>query len=1014
MATTHDLLAFALRQHEAGSLSQAEAVYRQILQADPSHVDALHLLGMVAFQTGRYESAVQSIRQALRLHPGFAAAHNNLGIVLATAGQVEEAVASFRSAITAEPTYADAHNNLGIALDRLGRRDEAIACYQQALRLQPNSVDAHYHLGLALRNQGQAEAAIAEFQHVIHLKPDHAAAYSDLGNALADRGQPDRAIVCYQQAVRIKPDFVEAFRNLGIVLRGQRRFEEAVAVLQQALRLRADAGTSCTLAGALADLGRWTEAVTCFEQAIAGQPDFADAHLGLGVALAHLRRSAEAVPHYQRALRLRPNWPEAYANLGLAFRKLRQFDDAIASYRQALQLQPDRADLHVGLGNSFRDRGNRDEAIACYQRALALQPDLADAHNNLGSALAEQGLATEAAACFQEAVRLRPDYAEAHSNLANILREQGRFAEAVASYQHAVRLKPDFAVGYSNLCHTLLELGQWDDAIRCGQEAVRLRPDYADGHNHLANALRERSRASEAIASYQEALRLRPDFVEALGNLAGLYRDVGNTTQAEAFYQQALRVRPSDGLRVALATLLPRIYTSRTDIQTWRQRLTENLQRLQGRIHLDLNRDLPPTLFLLAYQGLNDRDLQAQAAALYSEACPALRFGAPHCQPGAAPPAGSRPIRVGFISYFFHTHSVGRHYAGLIRHLSRPEFHVTLFRFPRSADAVTQSLMQCADAVITLGPPENMNNFRRQIAEQKLDVLFFTDIGMDPWTYFLALARLAPVQCVTAGHPVTTGIPTIDYFISSTDLETADADAHYTERLVRLANLPNYFSWPALTGPPRTRRDFGLPQTGRLYLCVQTLFKIHPDFDDLAAGILRADPEGHVVLVGGQHEYWTELLAERFRHTIPEHRERVHFLPQQPYEQYLHMLSLADVLLDTPHFGGGTTTYQALAVGTPVVTLPGPFLRGRVTYACYRRMGVLDCVASDAADYIQRAVRLATDVTWRNEVRAKIAANRHPLFENTQSIRDLEQFFREAVARSRAAPGALYTKGESD
>jgi predicted O-linked N-acetylglucosamine transferase (SPINDLY family) len=176
---------------------------------------------------------------------------------------------------------------------------------------------------------------------------------------------------------------------------------------------------------------------------------------------------------------------------------------------------------------------------------------------------------------------------------------------------------------------------------------------------------------------------------------------------------------------------------------------------------------------------------------------------------------------------------------------------------------------------------------------------------------------------------------------------------------------------------------------------------VHPDFDTLLAGILRADPKGRAVLFEGQQPHWTQLVAERLRSALPDALDRVVFLPQQPYEPYLHLLRLADVLLDTPHFSGGTTTFQALGLGTPIVTLPGRFLRGRATYACYRRMGVMDCVATDAADYVRIAVRLATDSAWRDEVRSRIAATRHVLFENLDVVRDLEQFFREAVARAR-------------
>src|SRR5262249_10876056 len=150
--------------------------------------------------------------------------------------------------------------------------------------------------------------------------------------------------------------------------------------------------------------------------------------------------------------------------------------------------------------------------------------------------------------------------------------------------------------------------------------------------------------------------------------------------------------------------------------------------------------------------------------------------------PGAA--GGNGPLRVGFLSRFFHNHTIGMLNAGLVRNLTRPDFHVVLFRFPGNDDDIARFIQEGADTVVTL--PAHLDQARRQIAEQRLDVLYYTDIGMDPLAYFLAFARLAPVQCVTWGHPITTGIPTMDYFISSELFEAPGAEEHYTEQLVRL------------------------------------------------------------------------------------------------------------------------------------------------------------------------------------------------------------------------------------
>jgi predicted O-linked N-acetylglucosamine transferase (SPINDLY family) len=354
---------------------------------------------------------------------------------------------------------------------------------------------------------------------------------------------------------------------------------------------------------------------------------------------------------------------------------------------------------------------------------------------------------------------------------------------------------------------------------------------------------------------------------------------------------------------------------------------------------------------------------------------------------------------VGFVSRFFCNHTIGRFMRGLMANLSRDRFTVTVFSVGPYDDPVSRLIRQQADDYVVL--PHNLPAVRALLAGRQLDVLFYSDIGMDQVTFALAFSRLAPVQCVTWGHPVTTGIPAIDYFLSAQDLEPDDAAGHYSERLVRLKHLPTYYYQPRLTGPARPRAAFGLPADRNLYVCPQTLFKLHPHFDSFLAGILVADPRAHLVFSTSRHKHWRQLLEARLRRTLPGAGERLQFVPPQPHEDFLQLLAAADVILDPIHFGGGNTTYEALALGTPIVTLPGQFMRGRVTYACYRQMGVLDCVARDREDYVRLAVRLAAEPDWRAAVQERIAATRGVLYENSDAVREIEQFLVEAVDAAR-------------
>jgi len=271
---------------------------------------------------------------------------------------------------------------------------------------------------------------------------------------------------------------------------------------------------------------------------------------------------------------------------------------------------------------------------------------------------------------------------------------------------------------------------------------------------------------------------------------------------------------------------------------------------------------------------------------------------------------------------------------------------------------------------------------------------------MEPLTYFLAFSRLAPVQVAGWGHPVTTGIPNVDYFLSSEGLEPPEAEGHYTERLIRLRHLPAFYKRPAPVSPVG-RAHFGLPEDARLYIIPQTLFKFHPDFDPVLGEILRQDSSARLVLISGSHKSWDASLLQRFRQSFPDQADRALFVPRMGSDDFIRLLGLADALLDTSHFCGGFSSTEAFAAGLPIITWPGAMMRGRVTAAQYQTMGISDLIAEDAAGYVQLALRLAQDLEFRSDIKKRIIDHNAALFENIDVVRDIEQFFTDAMKDAR-------------
>jgi protein O-GlcNAc transferase len=654
------------------------------------------------------------------------------------------------------------------------------------------------------------------------------------------------------------------------------------------------------------------------------------------------------------------------------------------------------ANRKFNQGNAAAVQGRFDVAVRCYEETLAILPDDFEGWSNLGCALWRMSKLDRAAACFKRALAIRPAYAEAHSNLGGVLEAQDRTEEAITHYRRAIQIRPDYALAHCNLAGALLRGGHLEGALGHYMRAVQLDPGQADAHSNLGALLQACGQTELAAAAIRRALALQPDHPKALSNLGDVLRIQGHVEEAIDAYQKSLRAEPGDwAQRVKIALTQPILIESGAGALRLRARLIASLEALlrEGVVLDDPNRDVGMTNFYLAYHGLNDREIQSQIARFYRGACPRLEWTAPHC---LAPldRAPRRRLRIGIVSSCLRDHTVGKFYRGIVAQLSRERFEVVLFRPAHELDAVAEAIDRAADRFVEIR--RDLYPAREQIAAERPDILFYPEIGMDPLPYFLAFARLAPIQCVSWGHPVTTGIPTIDYFLSARDLEPPEAQAHYSERLIRLERLPTYYRQPDCTMVPLARERFGLPDNATLYLCPQSLFKFHPDFDLALATLLRRDPNARIVLITGSHAYWDKLLAVRLTNGFPDIASRVVFIPRVQQTEFLGLLLMADVLLDPPYFGGGNTTYEALAIGVPIVTWPGPFMRGRVTQACYRQMGFTELIADSLDSYVDIAIRLAHDPAWRTSVGAEIGRRSRVLFEDAEAVAELERFFAAA------------------
>jgi predicted O-linked N-acetylglucosamine transferase (SPINDLY family) len=357
-------------------------------------------------------------------------------------------------------------------------------------------------------------------------------------------------------------------------------------------------------------------------------------------------------------------------------------------------------------------------------------------------------------------------------------------------------------------------------------------------------------------------------------------------------------------------------------------------------------------------------------------------------------PRPDGPWHIGFVVTPSHEGVFVRCMSGIINRIDRQRFRLTLI-CARPGEPVLRAAIPASTAAV-LQVPLRFDHTLTEIRRAALDVLYFWEVGTDATNYFLPFCRLAPVQCTGWGWPETSGAPALDFHVTSEALATAESAAAFSERLVCLPHLPPYFFRPPVPERPRARELLRLPADATLYVCAQNLRKIHPELDAVLAGILRADGRGLAVLVGDTHPAAGELLRLRWAEGLADVAERIRLLPRLTPDEYFQLVAGADVMLDTLHFGGSNTAYDAFAAGVPVVTLPGPLPRGRYTYALYRAIGIDDCIATSVADYVERALRLGTDRAARARLSARLRAAAPALYEQSAAVTQLEDFFTRA------------------
>jgi predicted O-linked N-acetylglucosamine transferase (SPINDLY family) len=495
-------------------------------------------------------------------------------------------------------------------------------------------------------------------------------------------------------------------------------------------------------------------------------------------------------------------------------------------------------------------------------------------------------------------------------------------------------------------------------------------------HYNCGVALRGETRIAEARAHFARAFALRPDFLEAelalcMAELPAIYADIAEITERrDAYASRLARLRADVESAGAPAALADAIGSHQP--------------------------------FYLPYQGGNDRELQAQYGSLVCKIM-AAKYTTP-----AFPslPRQNEPIRLGLVSGFFRQHSNWKiPIKGWLKELNRDRFHITGYYTSGERDSETDAAETLCDRFVQ--GPLSLDAWRRTIQNDAPDVLIFPEIGMDKVSAQLAAQRLAAVQCASWGHPVTSGFPSIDYFISSDLMEPVDGAAHYSEQLVRLPNLSIYYEPSDIAPVAIDRAQFGLRETAVVYWCCQSLPKYLPQFDGVFARIAAEVRDCQFTFIefgGGKGvtEMFRARLERAFRALGLNAWDHCVFLPRLAPDRFIAALGLCDVVLDSIGWSGCNSILESLVHNPPIITFAGETMRGRHAAAILEMMEVRETTARTIDEYVSIASLLGRDRATRTELSERTADSKHRVYRDRECVIALEAFLERAVREAGA------------
>jgi protein O-GlcNAc transferase len=722
--------------------------------------------------------------------------------------------------------------------------------------------------------------------------------------------------------------------------------------------------------------------------------ELGDAHLKLG-------ELHDAERCYRLVLESQPLQRNALINLGFVLKELGRIPESVQLIDRALRVVPDDADAHYLRGTLYEAEGDLLSAVLHLERAVTLRPEFEFAYRQLVVALFKTGRTGDATRWCDRALERIPNSGELHFYRSNLHKHANATDSAIASARTALKLRPNLFAARSSLNDLLVKASQ---ACAAGRDSVssdhylQQAEEIAAGYADLGLAYLSSSDLANAQAAFEEALALAPKVAEYHYNLGTVLRYQRGVAAAAASFDKAIALDP-DNARTRWARSLVHASPfpeSPAAAEHARMEIIAGLEEfsrwcqgryVQGEQFVGLNAP-----FYLSYQEQDNRPVLDRYGTLCAQTMGYVLQGRRALSGGAALPVSGR-MRIGIVSRDIREHSVWfALIKGWLEHFDRKRFEIGVFSLTPSPDQETEWAKLHADFFVS--GPKSLQEWIESVHALNPAVLIYPAIGLDPLTLQLASVRLAPTQVTTWGHPETSGLPTIDLYLSGENFEPVNAQQYYSERLVPLRNLGNCYQGRVQRHIEPDLDALGIDPTRPILICSGTAFKYQAEYDRVLTQIATQVDGAQLIFFRQRPESLSDLLKARLERVFSQEAlnfdRHVRFIPTQPLPAFHGLLSRAHIALDTIGFSGYNTAIQAIESSLPLVTREGRFLRGRLGSGILRQLGIIELIAQTTDEYVSLAWKLSRDSELQGRIRSEIVRRRAIVYNDIDSIRHLE------------------------